>query len=91
MSRWLSISAGAGIAAIFAVTGCEGCGANAVRSEAEGTAAYELGPLPDEVPRAGAIYQEAYDEAEKKTNPENARDRLRDIERSVARERRELR
>jgi len=87
VARWLG-SAGL----VLAIAGCEGCdGADTGDGDTPVTAAQLLGPLPEDVPQPGAIYQNAYDAALEELTADNAHDRLRQIERQVARERRALR
>lgn len=79
-----------GVAVVMA--GCDGCGdEGAGKGDTEARAPeLQLGPLPEDVPLPGAIYRKAYDAALKEVDADNAHDRLRQIERQVARERREL-
>ncbi len=75
------------------MSGCDGCSDGAAGSSAVKASAPEpqLGPLPEDVPLPGAIYRNAYDAALEEVDADNAHDLLRQIERQVARERRELR
>ncbi len=74
----------------LALSGCDGCGRDDPGADASGAAGFELGPLPEEIPLPGAVYQRAFDAALVEITSDNARERLREIERNVARERREL-
>lgn len=66
---------------------CDGCGDAAGIQDGR----FDPGPMPEDVPLPGAVYQEAYDRALSELNADNAHERLVEIERLVRREREELR
>ena len=72
-----------------AVAGCDACGGD-VDPAVEAAREWDPGPVPDDVPRPNGIYQLTYEEALEKLTLEGAADRLQEIERDIARERRGL-
>ncbi len=91
-ARWprLALLLASALATLLIVPGCDGCGGASDSGGGSTVVELELPPLPEDVPMPGALYQQAYDRALGEVTPENARDRLRQIERTIARERREL-
>lgn len=74
-----------------AAGGCN-CGTPQASAETSQPVNLELGPGPtaEEAPIPGSVYKEAYEKALQQLDSNSARDRLREIEKQISREQRDL-